>query len=64
MAKQSNNVELKNIDGVPYVVRGNDVFILEVFTEKDLTGNTVDVVREMPVQRPEGSASSNSYKRN
>ena len=36
MAKQSNNVELKNIDGVPYVVRGKDVFILEVFTETDL----------------------------
>ncbi len=63
MAKQSNNVELKNVDGVPYVVRGNDVFILEVFTETDLNGNTVDVVREMPVQRPEGSASSNAYKR-
>ena len=63
MAKQSDNVELKNIDGVPYVVRGKDVFILEVFTETDLNGNTVDVVREMPVQRPEGSASSNAYKR-
>jgi len=64
MAKQSNEVKLENIDGVPYVVRGDRVFILEVVTEEDLNGNEVDVVREVEVQRPEGSASSNAYKRN
>ena len=63
MAKQSNEVKLENIDGVPYVVRGDRVFILEVVTEKDLNDNEVDVVREVEVQRPEGSASSNAYKR-
>ena len=47
----------------PYVVRGDRVFILEVVTEKDLNDNEVDVVREVEVQRPEGSASSNAYKR-
>ena len=32
MAKQSDNVELKNIDGVPYVVkRGNSIYPRSIY---------------------------------
>ena len=61
--KIDNTVKLENIDGIPYVQRGNSFFIIEPFEYKDNNGDTQTGVREIPVTPPSGSTSSNAYKR-
>ena len=62
-AKQNSTIKLENIDGVPYVQRGNSFFIMEVFEYEDINGDTQVGYREVPVTPPSGSTSSNAYKR-
>ena len=63
-SKIDNTVKLENIDGIPYVQRGNSFFIIEPFDYKDNNGDMQTGVREIPVTPPSGSTSSNAYKRN
>ena len=62
-AKTDSTVKLENIDGVPYVQRGDSFFIMEVFEYEDNNGDTQVGYREVPVTPPSGSTSSNAYKR-
>ena len=63
-SKIDNTVKLENIDGIPYVQRGNSFFIIEPFDYEDNNGVMQTGVREIPVTPPSGSTSSNAYKRN
>lgn len=63
-SKIDNTVKLENIDGIPYVQRGNSFFIIEPFDYEDANGDTQTGIREVPVTPPAGSsASANAYKR-
>lgn len=62
-AKIDGTVKIENVEGVPYVQRGNSFFIIEVFEYEDNNGDTQTGVREIPVTPPSGSTSSNAYKR-
>ena len=62
--KNQQKIEMKFDNGVPYIQRGDQFFIVTIEEEKNLAGDTVEVVREKPVQPPTSSgASSNQYKR-
>lgn len=63
-SKIDNTVKLENIDGIPYVQRGDSFFIIEPFDYEDNNGVMQTGVREIPVTPPSGSTSSNAYKRN
>ena len=62
--KNQQKIEMKFDNGVPYIQRGDKFFIVTIEEEKNLDGDTIEVVREKPVQPPTSSgASSNQYKR-
>ena len=64
--KNDNTVKLEKVDGIPYIQRGRQYFIIDyVEQEEPRTGKKIEVLKEIPVQPPLnlGSVSANAYKR-
>ena len=64
--KTSNTVKLEKVDGIPYVQRGRQYFIIDYVEEKQADGKTREILKEIPVQPPlnlNSDAPAESFKR-
>ena len=64
--KTSNTVKLEKVDGIPYVQRGRQYFIIDYVEEEQSDGSTKEIIKEIPVQPPlnlNSDAPAESFKR-
>ena len=65
--KNDNTVKLEKVDGIPYIQRGRQFFIIDYVEEIQAgTGKKIEVLKEIPVQPPlnlNSDAPAESFKR-
>ena len=64
--KTNNTVKLEKVDGIPYIQRGRQYFIIDYVEEKQADGKTREILKEIPVQPPlnlNSDAPAESFKR-
>ena len=61
----SNTVKLEKVDGIPYIQRGRQYFIIDYVEEEQPNGDKIEVLKEIPVQPPLNLSTKNNnlYKR-
>tara|TARA_R100000995_G_scaffold20187_2_gene8343 strand:- start:2287 stop:4641 length:2355 start_codon:yes stop_codon:yes gene_type:complete len=60
-----NTVKLDKVDGIPYVQRGNQFFMIDYIEQPQPDGSTKEILGEVQVQRPVnlGNTNNNPYQR-
>ena len=64
--KTNFTVKLEKVDGIPYIQRGRQYFIIDYVEEKQADGKTREILKEIPVQPPlnlNSDAPAESFKR-